>query len=661
MKTTPHLLLFTIALGVCFLFDRQHCVVSAQSSVFTYQGQLQDSHGPANGLVDFEFRLFDEPASGQQIGLANNQAAVSVSNGLFVVSLDFGPTVFTGGARWLEISVRTNRNEVFNLLSPRQPLTPAPYAIFALNASNAGLASSVADGSITRDKIAEGAIVNANISASARIDADKIVGGDLQATRLQVGTSHTLGGEYGTIAGGYSNKVTQKYSVVSGGTGNTAAGQGATVSGGLLNLAANLVATVGGGTHNLALEAYSTVGGGEKNTAEGGYTTVAGGSENFAGDSFSSIGGGYGNRATNRYATVGGGESNTVTEMYATVSGGSGNTASGISSSVGGGNQNKSTGRWSNIGGGWRNATSNDYTTVSGGLYNSAEGPKSSVSGGDANHAKGESAAIGGGLLNMAMGDYATVPGGMGNSANGKCSFAAGGNASALHHATFVWGDSAMDPSPQIFASTGTNQFLIRARGGVGIGTAAPKGPVHILQTGIPPAGLDSWNNGLLLGIQKTDGYKWIQSYGGPLTLNPLGNNVGINKPDPATALDVNGVVTATTFAPSSDRNLKENLSSVQPREVLDKVVGLTVSCWNFKGEEATRHVGPMAQDFYEAFGLGADNKHIATVDADGVALAAIQGLNQKLETKNAALEKEITELRTLVRVLADKVNHTAH
>ena len=114
----------------------------------------------------------------------------------------------------------------------------------------------------------------------------------------------------------------------------------------------------------------------------------------------------------------------------------------------------------------------------------------------------------------------------------------------------------------------------------------------------------------------------------------------------------VNGTVTATAFNPSSDRNLKENFSPVSPREVLDKVTALPISRWNFKGDTATPHVGPMAQDFHAAFGLGTDDRHIATVDADGVALAAIQGLNQKVEDKEAritALEKELAEIKRLL------------
>ena len=109
-----------------------------------------------------------------------------------------------------------------------------------------------------------------------------------------------------------------------------------------------------------------------------------------------------------------------------------------------------------------------------------------------------------------------------------------------------------------------------------------------------------------------------------------------------------------------SDRNLKTNFVAVDSQALLAKVAALPISTWNYKFEGDTRHVGPMAQDFRAAFGVGADEKRIAVVDASGVALAAIQGLNQKLEAKDAqirALEKDVAELKTLVETLAGKTN----
>jgi hypothetical protein len=113
-----------------------------------------------------------------------------------------------------------------------------------------------------------------------------------------------------------------------------------------------------------------------------------------------------------------------------------------------------------------------------------------------------------------------------------------------------------------------------------------------------------------------------------------------------------NGQVTATTFTPSSDRNAKENFAPVNSSEILEKVAALPISRWNFKADAATPHIGPTAQDFHSAFRLGSDDKRIATVDADGVALAAIQGLNQKIEEQHAELERKQKEISDLKRRL---------
>jgi hypothetical protein len=124
-------------------------------------------------------------------------------------------------------------------------------------------------------------------------------------------------------------------------------------------------------------------------------------------------------------------------------------------------------------------------------------------------------------------------------------------------------------------------------------------------------------------------------------------------------SINTSGVVTAVAFNPTSDRNLKENFAPVSPREVLDKVAALPIQKWNFKSDTATPHLGPMAQDFHAAFGLGTDDKHIATVDADGVALAAIQGLNQKMEELKSELNRrdaENTELKQRLEALEQMI-----
>jgi peptidoglycan hydrolase CwlO-like protein len=97
----------------------------------------------------------------------------------------------------------------------------------------------------------------------------------------------------------------------------------------------------------------------------------------------------------------------------------------------------------------------------------------------------------------------------------------------------------------------------------------------------------------------------------------------------------------------------------------LEKITTLPIRTWNYTNDPASRHIGPVAQDFHAAFNLGTDDKHIATVDADGVALAAIQGLNQKVDelkndlkhrdAENAELKETVNELKKLVGQMKNK------
>ena len=124
-------------------------------------------------------------------------------------------------------------------------------------------------------------------------------------------------------------------------------------------------------------------------------------------------------------------------------------------------------------------------------------------------------------------------------------------------------------------------------------------------------------------------------------------------KPYTRPRLVEHGRLAPLTFsAPSgpapSDRNVKERFEAVEPRAVLAAVARLPINRWSYTGEPI-RHLGPMAQDFAAAFGLGADDRHIFPLDAAGVALAAIQGLHavvQAQATRLEALERELMTLR---------------
>jgi hypothetical protein len=133
-----------------FIIAAMAGAAQAQSTVWTYQGQLKSSSNSAGRTYDFQFAVFNAVTAGTQQGPTLTNAAVSVTNGLFTVNLDFGAGVFTGPDRWLEVGVRSNGQAVaFTLLTPRQRVTPAPYALFAPNAAIAATANGLAAGTVS--------------------------------------------------------------------------------------------------------------------------------------------------------------------------------------------------------------------------------------------------------------------------------------------------------------------------------------------------------------------------------------------------------------------------------------------------------------------------------------------------------------------------------
>lgn len=108
----------------------------AQGTAFSYQGRLSDAGAPANGGYDIRFGIYDAVTNGTRFGPWLTNSAVPVSNGLFLVTLDFGTNIFNGTNWWLDLGVRKTNNVSFTGLFPRQPVLPVPYAIFAISASN---------------------------------------------------------------------------------------------------------------------------------------------------------------------------------------------------------------------------------------------------------------------------------------------------------------------------------------------------------------------------------------------------------------------------------------------------------------------------------------------------------------------------------------------
>ena len=109
----------------------------------------------------------------------------------------------------------------------------------------------------------------------------------------------------------------------------------------------------------------------------------------------------------------------------------------------------------------------------------------------------------------------------------------------------------------------------------------------------------------------------------------------------------------ANSWSMVSDRNMKEHFAAVDTRQVLARVAQLPIQSWNYKSQDAgIRHIGPMAQDFYAAFQVGEDDRHITEVDEGGVALAAIQGLNQKLDEAQEQIRTQQAQIEALKKLV---------
>ncbi|PGQ95053.1 tail fiber domain-containing protein [Bacillus cereus] len=118
-----------------------------------------------------------------------------------------------------------------------------------------------------------------------------------------------------------------------------------------------------------------------------------------------------------------------------------------------------------------------------------------------------------------------------------------------------------------------------------------------------------------------------------------------------------NGDTIVRNLMQTCDKNTKENFSDVSTIEILDKLVNIPIQSWNYKNTPPNeRHIGPTAQDFKATFGFnGDDDTHISSVDLQGVTLAAIQGLNEKLKAENDELHKKLANLEARLSALEFK------
>jgi len=206
---------------------------------------------------------------------------------------------------------------------------------------------------------------------------------------------------------------------------------------------------------------------------------------------------------------------------------------------------------------------------------------------------------------------------------------------------------------------------VVSATTSIGIGTTAPNFKLHIVDSNFPTMRIDgSHPSGTWLQLNNTatGGHTWSILSSASGNSEGAGNLVIADSTGggkvvmdvPLQVLSCTGCTTVT-----SDRYAKSNITPVNSRSVLEKLVGIPIQTWNYKDDKAgVRHIGPMAQDFFAAFGLGSDDKHINLLDEGGVALAAIQELyraNQAKDKQIDDLTKRVAELEKAIEKLTNR------
>ena len=286
-------------------------------------------------------------------------------------------------------------------------------------------------------------------------------------------------------------------------------------------------------------------------------------------------------------ATIAGGggggfRANEVLADFGTVAGGRGNTADGFAEST--------------VSGGLDNTAEAAQSTVSGGLSNIASGGAATIGGGGNNTANGDAATIGGGGNNTASGELSTIPGGRDNEASGNYSFAAGRDTEASGNYSFAFGNNANANRTGMVMFTDSN------------------------------AGQPSTGGGTDRFIANFDGGYRLET-----DAETTAAGVWMGNGD-------------TSWDSLSAREHKTNFESVDATAIVDAIVNLEVSRWTYDWQTDIDRIGPMAGEFYEAFGIGRDDDGIQTMDAIGVLYAAVQGLAER----NAELESQINRVSQL-------------
>ncbi len=487
-------------------------------------------------------------------------------------------------------------------------------------------------------------VIGATIAGGGRFNA---ADGDL---------SHHVSADQGTIGGGDRNTVVGEDGTIAGGGGNWLGGPYATIAGGLFSTIRTNAwfASIGGGAYNtIGINTSST-------TISGGYfNTIADNALDctIGGGSYQAIG------TATYYSTIGGGRQNSIADnaSSASIAGGYQNAigTGAACAAIPGGSNNVAAGRYSLAAGQnalalhdgtfvWADASA--FSTFSSSTSNqfsvrAAGGVRFETSGAGLS-LDGQSVVTSGALSNLNASLITS-----GSLDDRRLS----GNVALLNANQTFSGLNTFAGDLQI--GTGSSDYRhLEIGGGNSEGFLYGSYPNPALRDGIH-LGYNYYSD--------ANGADQVIHPDGPTSRISAGYGTVILATGPAfggaptakLVVDTAGVTISGTCNNCSDRNVKQDFAPVNPSRILEEVTHLPLSEWSYKVDAKTRHIGPMAQDFYAAFNIGTDDKHIAPIDEAGVMLAAVQGLNQKLteelkrrEAENAKLNQRLEALEKIVR-----------
>jgi hypothetical protein len=583
---------------------------SAQGTEFTYQGRLNAGGSPANGSYDIAFSLYGTTAGGVAIAGPVTNSAVAVTNGLFTTMVDLG-NVFTGASNWLQIAVSTNGANAFSSLVPRQQLTPVPYAVYAESANATNLVGTIPAGNLSGAALLAGG--NAFTGTQTINSGNVGIGTTTPAAPLDV---------TGTAAGVWAGTSVESSVFVR--VDNTA------TDGGLFN---SDVAGIGFG-HDSTRQAIvgGTYGNDNLDFYTGGLLTAPKMRIDYNGNV------GIGATTPAALLDVNG------SGLFQGAVGITGSNTLQFGAGLAG--QDPNAGKI-----GYEVLTSDSLDIVGAGTTNTPRKIKFWAEGGAAfsgTVTASSFAGDGGGLINLSAAQLTSI----GNNNGGGDNFFVGPSGNATNSGSYntATGYQALQSNTSGSYNTVNGEVALYHNTNGSFNTAIGKDALFFNTSGAHNIAL-----GFQAGIN-------ISSGGGNIDIGSPGstsdNNI-IRIGTTQTATYLSGTVYANGVALTSDRNAKENFATLDAETVLARVASLPVTEWNYKAEDTeVRHLGPMAQDFHAAFGLnGSDDKHISMVDESGVALAAIQGLNQKLREELNHRDTELTELKAELSELRKMVN----